>query len=153
MALTLLFSAFFTLPSFAVVLKPTDANPKVLAEITDKNGKVYQFREINEMTPAVNAYTYDFGTAKDGYKNIYSGQTYTDSENCPHSDYAKKYTIADKALLKHSFFKRDFNFDGVDDINLSLALEDCKTGKIFFIEKLILSNGDKFEVKQYTLEK
>lgn len=125
------------------------AQPKVIAELTHKNGKTYELRKKYYLNHGMNTYTYDFGSNETGYSVIYKGSNYTDGNKCPSSEDNKKYASPDTVLIKHIFYQRDFNQDGVEDIDLSLATQNCKTGEVTFFEKLIQSNKTGYEIKTF----
>lgn len=140
-------------PSFAYAgLLDGPPTPKVLAELTDANGNLYEFRETYELNHGLHYYTYDFGSKVNGYKIIYEGRNYTDGYGCPSAASAKRFSNPKEALVKNIFARRDFNDDHIDDIDLSLAIKDCKTSEITFFEILILSKQDGFYFKQYNIE-
>lgn len=127
------------------------AQPRVVAELTHKNGMTYEFREKYNLYQGANTYTYDFGSNEEGYKILYKGENFGDSNQCPKNDVLGRFGNPEIALIKHNFYQRDFNQDGIDDIDLSLATQNCKSGKIIFFEILILSKKDGFDFKHYNI--
>jgi hypothetical protein len=143
------------LSTYQALAQVADNNFKIVATLKDKSGKAYEVREKYDLTKSAINYSYDFGPKENDnqqYRNLFSGKTYTDSETCPSSKLLEKYTIADKAILKHSFARKDFNGDHVQDFNLSIVEQDCKTSKLTFTEIFVYSTDTGFEIKQFQHE-
>lgn len=125
----------------ATLVYPVD--PSVVATIKDKNGKKYQFRETYDIDHGAGSYVYDFG--RDGkYKEIYSGDTYSEDETCPPENSDTQF---DNAIIEHNYIKKDVNGDGLNDITLNIVEENCKTGEKTKFIKQILSTSNGFEIK------
>lgn len=106
----------------------------------------YVFQKIYDINHGISQREYKFG--KEGNtKSIYSGVSFGESDNCPPPEMKNKINMP-IAVLRNSFSKKDYNIDGIDDINLSIAEQDCTTGKIVFKEILILSKDNEFVIQR-----